>query len=69
MKGCENETSAISDADIEWFYSISLSGLAINERDLHMILEDRNMPQEVKDRIRKSFPAAQKKKKRFFGLR
>lgn len=68
MKGCENDTSAISDADIEWFYSISLSGLAINEWDLHMILEDKNMPQDVKDRIREIFPAAQKKK-RFFGLR
>ncbi|UVS69365.1 hypothetical protein [Nitrososphaera viennensis] len=72
MKGCENPVDAVSDADIEWFYRISPSGLAINEQDLHMILKDRNMPQDVKERVREIFPAAQKqekKKRRFFSLR
>ncbi|MEO9362804.1 MAG: hypothetical protein ABI348_02780 [Nitrososphaera sp.] len=66
MKGCDNPVDAVSDADIEWFYGINPSGLAINERDLHMILKDRNMPQDVKDRVREIFPATQKKK--FFRL-
>ncbi|AIF83577.1 hypothetical protein NTE_01514 [Candidatus Nitrososphaera evergladensis SR1] len=69
MKGCENSADAVSTVDIEWFYRISPSGLAINEQDLHMILKDRNMPQDVKDRVREIFPAVPEKKKRFFGLR
>jgi hypothetical protein len=67
MKDCDNPVDMVSDVDIEWFYNISPSGLAINEQDLHMILKDRNMPQDVKDRVREIFPAAQKKK-RFLGL-
>lgn len=74
MKGCENEQLiAVSDADIEWFYRINPSGLAMDERDLHMILKDGNMPQEVKDTIREIFPAAREAKKKrsllFGGLR
>lgn len=56
MKGCGLPVETVSDEDIEWFYRISAGGLAINERDLHMILEDRNMPRKVKEAVRRVFP-------------
>ncbi len=66
MKGCELSVDAVSDADVEWFYRISPDGLAINEADLHMILEDRNMPEEVKETVRKTFPRAKKRGFKFW---
>jgi hypothetical protein len=66
MKGCELPVDAVSDADIEWFYRISPDGLAINEKDLHMILEDRNMPKEVKEAVKAAFPDVKKKGFRFW---
>lgn len=48
---------------IEWFYKIHPEGLAINEKDLHMILEDKDMPEEdVKKAIREVFPELENKK-------
>ena len=64
MKGCERPADIISETEIEWFYRISPEGLAINEKDLNMIIEDRNMPPEVKDAIRQIFPNL--KKRRFW---
>jgi hypothetical protein len=66
MKGCEKSIDIVSEIDIEWFYRISLEGLAINEADMHRILEDRNMPTEVKDMVRKIFPHLKKKGIRFW---
>lgn len=66
MKGCELSVDAISDADVEWFYRISPDGLAINEADLHMILEDKNMPKEVKEIVKQAFPNVKKKGFRFW---
>jgi hypothetical protein len=66
MKGCELSVDAISDADVEWFYKISPEGLAINQADLHMILEDKNMPKEVKEMIKQAFPDVKKKGFRFW---
>lgn len=56
MKGCASPVDAVSEMDIEWFYKISPGGLAMNEADLHMILEDRNMPGSVKKQVRRAFP-------------
>lgn len=66
MKGCTLSVDTMSDADVEWFYRISPEGLAINETDLHMILEDRNMPKEVKEMIKQTFPNVKKKGFRFW---
>jgi hypothetical protein len=48
MKDCGRPTVIISSIDIQWFYKINESGLCLNRKDLHMILEDRNMPKDVK---------------------
>ena len=66
MKGCGRSVDAISDADIEWFYKISPDGLAINEKDLHMIIEDKNMPKEAKQAVKEAFPNLEKGRKRFW---
>ncbi len=66
MKGCELSVDTVSDTDVEWFYRISPDGLAIDEKDLRMILEDKNMPKEVKEIIRQTFPHARKKGFRFW---
>ena len=52
--------------DIEWFYKINPTGLAINEKDLNMILSDRNMPEDLKKSLMEVFPGL-KKKKRFWS--
>lgn len=54
----------ISDKNIEWLYKISPNGLAMNEKDLSRLLEDKNMPDEVKESVREVFPQL-KKRKRF----
>lgn len=66
MKGCERSAEVISDKDIEWFYRISPEGLAINEKDLHMILKDRNMPKETKAAVLEAFPGLGQRKRRFW---
>ena len=48
--------------DIECFYKISPAGLAINEKDLNMILNDKNMPEDVKKSVMEVFPELKKKK-------
>ena len=65
-KDCGQRIDAISDMDIEWFYKISPTGLAINEKDLNMILSDKNMPEDVKKSLMEVFPGL-KKKKRFWS--
>lgn len=66
MRGCEKNVDIISQIDIEWFYRISPDGLAISESDMHKILEDRNMPREVKEAVRAVFPNLKKKGLRFW---
>jgi hypothetical protein len=66
-KDCGQRIDAISDADIEWFYKINPTGLAINEKDLNMIIKDKNMPEEVKNAIREAFPQLAQKKRFWFG--
>ena len=46
----------ISPIDIKWFYKINESGICINRKDLHMIVEDQNIPKDVKKTILKIFP-------------
>ncbi len=41
--------------DIDWFYKINKDGLCVIE-DLHMIIDDSNMPRDVKKQIQKMFP-------------
>ena len=55
MKGCDKPTVIISPNDIKWFYKISDTGLCINRNDLHKIIEDSNIPQDVKKEITKVF--------------
>ena len=62
MKDCGRPVEIISDKDIDWFYKISPNGLAINRKDLHTIIEDKNMPNDVKAAIKKVFPQLQKRK-------
>ena len=64
MKGCGKPIDIISDKNIEWLYKISPNGLAMNEKDLNRFLEDKNMPNEVKETVREVFPQL-KKSKRF----
>lgn len=64
MKGCSKPVKIISDKDIEWFYKISPGGLAMQQQDLHMILEDKNMPKDVKEAVKDVFPEL-KRRKRF----
>jgi hypothetical protein len=67
MKGCELSVDVISERDIDWFYKISPTGLSINEADLNKILKDRNMPDDVKNAIRETFPQTVRKKRFWFG--
>ena len=55
MKGCTKRTDIISPTDIKWFYKIDKNGLCINKTDLHMIIDDPNMPKDVKKQIGKIF--------------
>ncbi len=55
MKGCIKQTDIISPIDIKWFYKIDKNGLCINRADLYMILNDPNMPKDVKKQIEKLF--------------
>ena len=48
MNDCGRTTVIISPTDIKWFYKINELGLCINRKDLHMIIEDQNMPKDVK---------------------
>lgn len=66
MRGCEKPVDVVSEINIEWFYRISPEGLAINEADMYKILEDRNMPKEVKEIVKKTFPQLRKKGFRFW---
>lgn len=66
MNGCNNPVDAISPANIEWFYKLSPDGLAMNEADLHRIIDDRSMPAEVKGIIKETFPHLRKKGFRFW---
>jgi hypothetical protein len=59
MKGCNKSTNVISPIDIKWFYKISELGLCIDRKDLHKIIEDPNIPREVKKQITKVFPHLQ----------
>jgi hypothetical protein len=56
MTGCTKSTIVISPIDIKWFYKISKEGLCIDRKALHKIIEDPNMPKEVKKQITKIFP-------------
>ena len=67
MKGCELSVDIISEHDIDWFYKINPDGLAINEKDLNQIIRDKNMPEAVKNEIRRIFPQAMRKKRFWFG--
>jgi len=55
MKGCIKQTVVISPIDIDWFYKINKDGLCIDKRDLHMVIDDPNMPKNVKKQIQKIF--------------
>ena len=56
MKGCIKQTDLLSPIDIKWFYKINKNGLCINRADLHMIMDDPNMPKDVKKNLKKVFP-------------
>ena len=56
MKGCIKQTDIISPIDIKWFYKIDKNGLCIERADLYMILNDPNMPKDVKKQIETLFP-------------
>jgi len=62
MRDCGRPTVIISPIDIQWFYKINESGLCINRKDLHMIIEDQNMPQNVKKTILRIFPHLEARK-------
>lgn len=66
MRGCKKPIDVVSKINIEWFYRISPEGLAINEADMDKILEDRSMPKEVKEMVKKTFPQLKKKGFRFW---
>ncbi len=55
MTGCTKSTIAVSPIDIKWFYKISKLGLCIDKKDLHKIVEDPNMPTNVKKQIARIF--------------
>ena len=55
MTGCTKSTVVISRIDIKWFYKISETGLSIDRKDLQKIIEDPNMPRDVKKEITKIF--------------
>ena len=56
MRGCIKQTVVLSPTDIKWFYKINKDGLCINRHNLHMIIDDPNMPKDVKKQIEKIFP-------------
>ena len=56
MRDCGRPTIIISPIDIKWFYKINDSGLCVNRKDLHRIIEDQNMPNDVKKIIVRVFP-------------
>lgn len=66
MKGCGQPIEPVSERDIEWFYRVNPDGLAMNEKDLNMMMEDKNMPKEVKKAIEEIFPERKVRKKRFW---
>ena len=49
MKGCIMQTIVISPIDIKWFYKINKDGGCIDKKDLHMIIDDPNMPKDAKN--------------------
>ena len=53
--GCGKATIIISPIDIKWFYKIQETGLCIDRTDLYKIIEDPNMPKDVKKQINKIF--------------
>jgi hypothetical protein len=55
MSSCRKQTVNVSLENINWFYKIDKNGLCINRDDLHFIIEDPNMPDDVKKKIRKIF--------------
>ncbi|MGC2386240.1 MAG: hypothetical protein WA460_04100 [Nitrososphaeraceae archaeon] len=55
MNGCSRSTLIVDPIDIKWFYKISETGLCINKNEIHKIIEDPNMPKDVKKQIRKVF--------------
>jgi hypothetical protein len=55
MRGCNKQTDILSCDDIKWFYKINKSGLCITRTDLHMIIQDPNMPKDVKKQMQKIF--------------
>jgi hypothetical protein len=55
MTGCTKSTIVVSPIDIKWFYKINKLGLCIDRNDLYKIIEDPNMPKEVKKQIIKVF--------------
>jgi len=55
MRDCNKQTVKLSLENIKWFYKINKNGLCINRDDLHMILEDPNMPTDVKTKIQSIF--------------
>jgi hypothetical protein len=56
MRGCIKLTIALCPTDINWFYKINKDGLCIDRGDLHMIIDDPNIPKDVKKQIEKIFP-------------
>jgi hypothetical protein len=56
MKDCGRPTVIISHIDVKWFYKINELGLYINRKDLPMIIEDPNMPKDVKKTTLRIFP-------------
>ena len=48
MSGCGKAIVIISPIDIKWFYKIQEKGLCIQRKDLYKIIEDPNMPKDVK---------------------
>jgi ABC-type dipeptide/oligopeptide/nickel transport system ATPase component len=52
MSGCGKATLIISPIDIKWFYKIQEKGLCIHRKDLYKIIEDPNMPKDVKKQIK-----------------
>jgi hypothetical protein len=55
MTGCSKQTVKINNENINWFYRINKNGLCISRDSLHMIIEDPNMPNAVKAKVRKIF--------------
>lgn len=56
MRGRTKSVVVIGPIDIKWFYKISSLGLCIDRKDLHRIIEDPNLPKDVKEQIATIFP-------------